>query len=347
MSMSDSLSDPLLIISGPTASGKSSLATILAKELLGEIVNLDSVQIYRHADVGSAKASQREQKDIRHHLIDIRDPDQWFSVADYVSEADKVTLEITKNKRIPIFVGGTTMYLASFLHGLKPLPSRSVEIRNELEAAATSELYSRLQERDPVRSSQIHMKDRVRIIRALEVSISPNNREDSDSTYNKEVDKTRRSLILLPMWPREILYERINKRSDKLVSEGIVNETLRIIEGYGENVRVLSTLGYKQSVQYIKGELTYQELVSQIATATRRYAKRQLTFWRNEGRKRGWRSIPQQSIQNGPVKSGISEDFLTISLTLNELISRVKDRLTSKDWGGVEVWYIDAQRCIN
>lgn len=345
---------PIVAVCGPTASGKSALALLLARALDGEIINVDSVQVYRGCDIGSAKLSVAERAGIPHHLIDIRDPNEQYNVAIFAKEAWQAAEEIRTRGRRVICVGGTGLYLSALLHGLAELPSAESGLRRQLADFSDLELWQQLQQVDPGAAARLNSGDRRRTSRALEsflLSGVPASQTQSAHGYR---EKRLCGLILVLCWPRADLYARINDRSSILVSEGIVDETARLTERYGEGIPPLAAIGYAQSAAYLRGELVGGDLAATIALHTRRFAKRQTTFWRNEPPKRGWLGVPLQHFVRtscGPAaKTGhrraIPSDFAALEYSCAEVIERIRQRLR-EPFDCNEVWYLDANRLIS
>ncbi|MCB9030470.1 MAG: tRNA (adenosine(37)-N6)-dimethylallyltransferase MiaA [Deltaproteobacteria bacterium] len=284
----------LLTISGPTASGKSGLAVRVAKELDGEIVNLDSVQIYKEFDIGSAKITAEEMDNVPHHLIDIKEPTEQCNVSEIVELAKSSIAEIHARGKQVIVVCGTGMYLKHLLYGLAELPERDESLRAELEARNLDELYSELQNVDPKTAARLHPNDKVRIVRALEVyhlsgtAISESQADHDFGALNYT------SLNLVLCWARHLLYDRINQRVDLMLEHGLIEEVKQIVKRHGRDLPALKTLGYAQAIDFIDSVLDFEQLREQIAQETRRFAKRQMTFWRNQPLALGWKMAPKQ-----------------------------------------------------
>ncbi|NIO17506.1 MAG: tRNA (adenosine(37)-N6)-dimethylallyltransferase MiaA [Deltaproteobacteria bacterium] len=276
----------VVIIGGPTASGKSSTALTLAKRYPLEIVNFDSLQIYRYLDIGTAKPSAEQRSSVPHHLYDIRYPDEYFSVADYVTEASRVVLEIYGRGKIPLFVGGTGLYMRSFLFGLDRIPS-SPSIRNQLqkrlEREGLGDLYNEVQERDPLFARAISPNDRSRIVRALEVMAITGTTFSSLQKKWKEREKAFEDLFIILSPERDVLYERINKRVEAMIAGGFVDEVKGLLDmGYSPGLRPMCSLGYRHIVAFLRGEEDLAVTVETIKRETRQYAKRQLTWFKRE-----------------------------------------------------------------
>ncbi len=281
-----------VIVSGPTASGKTGLSLYLASELSGEVVNADSVQIYRNLDIGSAKPTRKERSKVPHHLFDILDPGQLFSAGDYVRAVTPILDDIAERGRTTFIAGGTTLYLSALLSGLADLPPADAELRDELETKESVALHALLQSVDPETANRLHVNDRLRVIRALEVFHLTGKK--MSELHQKNLSAYSQGSIVLVLIPdRQKLYERINVRSEEMVRNGILEETERVLSEFGSEAPCLRSLGYAQCASYLAGEIgSESELIESIAQNTRKYAKRQMTFWRQEPSKRGWEVYP-------------------------------------------------------
>ncbi len=278
---------PLICIVGPTASGKTALSLALAEAFKGEIVSADSMQIYKSMNIGTAKPDMEERRGIVHHMMDIIEPWETYSVARYVSEASAVIDSICARNNMPIVVGGTGLYVDSLLRGMDFAAQPSdEEYRKSLEELADNEggerLLAMLREVDPEQAGKLHENDRKRIIRALEVyhvtgeCISEHNRKTKD--YPKKYDAC---IIGMTYRNREVLYDRINMRVDKMLKDGILDELRALLlSGIDKTVTAFQAIGYKELMPYIEGQCTLEEAGESLKQATRRYAKRQLTWFR-------------------------------------------------------------------
>ena len=275
----------LLIICGPTASGKSALSIRLAHELDAEIVNADSMQIYRGLDIGTAKPSTEQQREIPHHLIDIVDPDQQFSAADFACAADNAIKDITARGKRVIVVGGTGLYIRALVKGLVDSPSGDVALRQALQDEAkeigNEAMLEKLRLVDPVLAADLHPNNLLRIIRALEVQQLTG---VPLSCYQKEHAFAMRRYETLQIGltvDRELLYQRIERRVDQMISDGLFKEVNSLLaSGYGRELKAMRSIGYKEAAAHLCGELSIEEAVRLIKRDTRHYAKRQLTWFR-------------------------------------------------------------------
>ena len=274
-------------VTGPTASGKTALAIALAKRLDGEIISCDSMQIYRGMDIGTAKPTKSELSEVPHHLIDILPPDAPYSCSDYVKDAERAVEDIVSRGKLPIFCGGTGLYLDRFLKGGNDEGAACDEsLREELkrfyEENGTDALYERLVGLDPVAAESIHKNNVKRVIRAIEIClVTGEKKSDIDKKNAEVVDKYDHRVITLAFHNRELLYNRIETRVDQMVAEGLVEEARRLMaEGVFErSVTAAQAIGYKELFPYLRGEASLESCIDELKGATRRYAKRQLTWF--------------------------------------------------------------------
>jgi len=277
---------PLLVaVVGPTGSGKTALSLKLAERFAGEIVNCDSVAIYREFNIGSAKPSAEARARAPHHLIDVVDPNQTMTAGEYARRAREVLDEIKQREKMPIVVGGTGLYLRALLEGLFAGPERSEELRERLRARQKQHgaewLHRILRRLDPKAAANIHANDTPKVIRALEVCLA--SRERMSELWKQGRDPlTGFRILRVGLNPeRNELYARINERARRMFDQGLVEETKRLMERYPE-AWALSSLGYKQAAQYLRGEIDLKLAIWAAQQAHRNYAKRQLTWFRRE-----------------------------------------------------------------
>lgn len=272
---------PLLVVLGPTASGKTALSITLAKQFNGEVISADSRQIYRHMDIGTDKIPESKQENVPHHLLDVAEPNGEFTLADYKRNALKIINEIHKRQKLPILCGGTGLYLNAILQNYQiPQIPPQYDLRQKLaqyyEEHGPLALHNLLKERDPESAKNIHANNVRYVIRALEINMA---------TGNKKSDQKGEQLFHVFSvgieWPRDILYERINRRVDDQMDRGLLNEVKTLLmKGYNEKLPAMSSLGYLELIAYIKGKNTLEEAIENIKKNTRNYAKRQLTWFR-------------------------------------------------------------------
>lgn len=301
---------PVLVICGATGSGKTALALSLAKKFPLEIISADSRQVYRRMDIGTAKATSFEQAAIPHHLIDLVDPDQQFSVADFVDLARPLISQIAVRGKIPCIVGGTGLYIRALLGGLADLPSADPELRKQLHQREQDEgagsLYRELQRVDPVAAVQVHRNNLTRIVRALEVCIVSGRKISALKAEHSFSEQPYRVLKLAPDFPRNELYSRINQRTGEMLANGFIDEVRGLVEDYSFDLKALQTLGYREVVRYLKAEISAEKMSDDIQKYTRQYAKRQLTWFRKE-RDIIW---VDSSMKSGKVIQSIDEFLL-------------------------------------
>ena len=278
--------EPLLVaVVGPTGSGKTALSLALAERFSGEIVNCDSVAIYRGFNIGSAKPSAEERARAPHHLFDAIDPSHYMTAGEYARRARQVLDDIKRRGRTPIVVGGTGLYLRALLEGLFPGPERSEELRERLRARQQQRgaewLHRILQRLDPQAAANIHPNDTPKVVRGIEVCLA--SREPMSDLWKKGRDRLQGFRILrLGLNPeRNALYTRINERARRMFDNGLVEETRRLLEKY-PGAWALSSLGYKQAAQYLRGEIDLKLAIWAAQQAHRNYAKRQMTWFRRE-----------------------------------------------------------------
>ena len=280
----------LIVVLGPTASGKSALGIELAKAFGGEIVNFDSVQVYRGFDIGAAKTPPGEREGIPHHLLDVLDPSEQCSAGDFSRMARTALAEIKTREKTPILVGGTGFYLRALLQGLFKGPGRNEALRARLEGVAERGRLHRLLERlDPEAAQRIHAHDTPKLVRAVEVCTlarRPLSEAHAEETQPLEGFNVLR-LGLDP--PREALYERINRRSRAMFEEGLLEEVRGLLDaGVPRSVWAFGALGYRQALACLDGKITVEEAIEQTAQGTRNYAKRQLTWFRRQEPEAVW-----------------------------------------------------------
>lgn len=275
----------VIVIGGPTASGKSKLAIELAKKINGEIISADSMQIYKEMNIGTAKVTKNEMQGICHYMIDIVEPNERYSVSAYKKEAEKCIEKILTKNKTPIIVGGTGLYIESLIYGIEFQDEEIDEkYRNELNEIAEKEglekLYEEAKKIDPKAMEKISSNDRKRIIRVLEIyhKTGKTKTEQEIESRKKEV-KYDYKLFAITI-EREKLYSRIEERVDKMLEDGLIAEVERIKEKYHNFPTAMQGLGYKEVVQYLEQILTKEEMVDTLKKETRHYAKRQLTWFR-------------------------------------------------------------------
>jgi len=311
----------LVVILGPTASGKTALSLSLAetlseslgKKFAAEIVNCDSVAMYREFDIGTAKPSSAERARAVHHLVDCVDPTDYVTAGAYARQARQILAEIAARQHVPIVVGGTGLYLRALLEGLFAGPERSEELRERLRERASARgsdyLHRILKRLDHAGAEKIHANDVPKLIRAIEVCLA--SRQKMTELWQQGRDRLQGfRIVRIGLDPdRAALYERINQRAARMFEDGLVEETSRLLEKYGAAARPLASLGYKQAVQLLRGELTRAQAVHAAQQAHRNYAKRQMTWFRREPDVvwlRGFGDDPQIQLQAlGRLRDGV------------------------------------------
>ena len=277
-------------VTGPTASGKTALAIALAKRLDGEIISCDSMQIYRGMDIGTAKPTKAELAEVPHHLIDVLPADAPYSCSDYVKDAERAVQDISSRGKLPIFCGGTGLYLDRFLKGGNDDSAACDEgLREELKAFANEKgvdaLYERLVVLDPEAAATIHKNNVKRVIRALEIY----DLTGKPKSYFDELSRSSRGevevgMITLDFHNRDNLYKRVDERVDLMIEEGLVDEVRELYSSgiLKKDTTAAAAIGYKEVIGYLDGEMSLEQTVELIKLSTRRYAKRQLTWFRHE-----------------------------------------------------------------
>lgn len=280
----------LIVVAGPTASGKTRLAIDIAKSVNGEIVNADSMQIYKYMNIGSAKPTLEEQSEAKHHLIDFLEPDEEFSVADYTELAHKVIAETASRGKIPIMCGGTGLYINSVVNDITfGEIETDYKLREELNELAKQHgsqyLLDILKEFDPVSAQRLHPGNLRRIVRAIEFYRTTGIPISEHQEMTKQKESRYEPLMLCVKWDREVLYDRINKRVDIMLNDGLLDEVRRLMEmGYTKELNSMKGIGYKEVIDYFEGNMSLEDTVKLIKQSSRRYAKRQLTWFRRDKR---------------------------------------------------------------
>ena len=275
----------VIVICGPTASGKTALSIELAKEINGEIISSDSMQIYKDMDIGTAKPTKQEMQETKHYLLDFVEPDQRYSVAQFKKDAEKAIEEILAKNKVPIIVGGTGLYVDSLIYGIE---YQEIELdkkyREELEEKAQKEgletLYEQAQKIDPQAMEKISANDKKRILRILEIYHSTGKTKTQQEIESRKNEVKYDYKVFALNMEREKLYERINKRVDIMIEQGLIQEVENLCSKYTEFPTAMQGLGYKEVVEYLQGKISEQEMIEKIKMETRRYAKRQLTWFR-------------------------------------------------------------------
>ncbi|MFZ5763497.1 MAG: tRNA (adenosine(37)-N6)-dimethylallyltransferase MiaA [Thermodesulfobacteriota bacterium] len=278
--------EPALCLIGPTAIGKTALSLALARALDAEIVSVDSMQVYRYLDIGTAKATIEERQRVPHHLIDIVDPDEEYHVARFVRDAAAAIAGIRTRGRLPLLVGGTGLYLKGLLEGLFPAPPIPAEIRGELrqrlEREGEGALHAELTRLDPDSARRIPPGDRQRLLRALEIAAATGTPWSRYLAAGEQRPLLDNVLVIGLDCERERLYERINARVGQMAAAGLREEVEKVLAmGYAPSLKPLQSIGYRHMIEYLRGAWGWEEALALLARDTRRYAKRQLTWFRH------------------------------------------------------------------
>ena len=285
--MSEIAKPKIVVLAGPTGIGKTSLSLEIAERFHGAIVGADSMQVYRYMDIGTAKPDAREQAQAPHYMIDVASPDEPFDAAAYARMARAATCRILDQGRLPLLVGGTGFYIKALLHGLFTSKPADSKVRGRLHEEAAEkgshQLYDRLRQTDPKAADRIHPNDTYRIVRALEVYEMTGRPMSAYQAAHGFSEKPFKPLKFCLYMDREALYERINRRVAAMVAAGLLEEVKALLDkGYAADLKPMQSLGYRHMLDYLSGRLDWPEAVEQLKKDTRRYAKRQLTWFRND-----------------------------------------------------------------
>lgn len=275
----------VIVICGPTASGKTALSIELAKKINGEIISADSMQIYKDMDIGTAKPTKEEMQGIQHYLLDFVSPEERYSVAQYKQDAKCAIKEILSKGKIPIIVGGTGLYVDSLIYEIE---YNDIEIdekyrkqlENIIENQGLEVLYKKALEIDPVAMKKISENDKKRIMRVLEIYHQTGKTKTEQEIESRKNPVEYDYRVFAINWDREVLYQRINKRVDIMIEQGLIEEVKNILKKYDKFPTAMQGLGYKEVVDYLNDVYTKEEMIEKIKMETRRYAKRQLTWFR-------------------------------------------------------------------
>lgn len=270
-----------LVIAGPTGVGKTDLSIKLAKLLNADIISADSAQIYKEMDIGTAKITAEEMQGVKHYMLDVVEPIKKYSVGDYQTAVDNILNEKERESKNIILTGGTGLYIGSITEGLSDLPAGDPGLREELLKLDSEELYKKLMELDPQAAEDIHINNRRRVERAVEVCLLTGDKFSVLSKKNIKNNNYNFLKVALER-DREYLYERINLRVDIMLEKGLEQEVRALYEKYGENLRKINIIGYTELIEYFNGQFSYEEAVENIKRNSRRYAKRQFTWFKND-----------------------------------------------------------------
>ncbi len=276
----------ILVVAGPTATGKSKLALSLASELSGEIVSADSMQIYKHLDVGTAKPTIIEQSQVPHYLVDFLEPCELFNVSDFHNRCEQTVDDILSRNKVPIICGGTGLYISTFINGIRfSKDTANLEVRQNLKQRVQKEglikLYDELLNVDSDYAKRIEANDEKRILRALEIYIvSGKNATTHEMLSKQTLPKYNPMLVVLVASNRQRLYDRIEKRIDEMVEKGLLDEAKFVYDNREKFITAAQAIGYKEFFNYFDGNETHEQAVLTLKQATRRYAKRQITWFK-------------------------------------------------------------------
>lgn len=281
----ENIKPKVVVICGPTASGKTALSIELAKKINGEIISCDSMQIYKDMNVGTAKPTKEEMQGIKHYLVDYVLPTKRYSVADYKRDAEKSIKEILKKGKVPIIVGGTGLYVDSLIYNIEYPEIKFDEqyrkkLEKEVEEKGLENLYKEAKKIDPIAVEKISKTDKKRLLRILEIYHATGKTKTEQEIISRRNEPKYDYKVYALLWDREKLYDRINLRVDLMIKQGLIEEVKSILEKYNTFPTAMQGLGYKEVVQYLNGELTKEEMIEKVKQETRRYAKRQMTWFR-------------------------------------------------------------------
>ena len=270
----------IIVICGPTASGKTKLGIEVANKIDGEIVSCDSMQIYKDMNIGTAKPTEQELKQAKHHLVDFVSPEQRYSVADFKNDATTTIKDIIKRGKNPILVGGTGLYIDSLIYNIEFKEEQTDFVfREQMESLSSEELYNKAKQIDKIATEKISQNDRKRLIRILELYHSTGKTKTELEAESRKKLEYDYKIFVLNM-DREKLYERINNRVDLMISAGLIEEVKSLLNKYKDFPTAMQGLGYKEVVEYLNDEISENEMIEKIKQESRRYAKRQLTWFR-------------------------------------------------------------------
>lgn len=271
-----------LVIAGPTAVGKTALSIKLAKAMDAEIISADSAQVYKDLDIGTAKVTEEEMDGVVHHMLDVVEPVAKYSVGEYQRSVDELLAKLETEEKSVVLTGGTGLYIGSVTDGLADLPESDPALREKLMARTNESLYEELKELDPQAAEGIHPNNKRRVERALEVCFLTGRKFSVVSKENIKGNNYPFLKVALER-DRSVLYERINLRVDIMMKGGLLEEVERTYKKYGENLKKVNIIGYAELIRYIDGETTLEQAVEDIKQNSRRYAKRQFTWFKNQG----------------------------------------------------------------
>lgn len=300
----------VIVICGPTASGKTALSIEVAKKINGEIISCDSMQIYKDMNIGTAKPTKEEMGEIKHYLIDYVLPTERYSVAEYKKDAKKAIKEVIEKGKTPIIVGGTGLYVDSLIYEIEyPEIKFDEEYRKKLEKEVEEEglekLYEKAKKIDPIAIQKISKTDKKRIQRVLEIYHATGKTKTEQEIISRQKEPEYAYKVYGLLWDRQKLYDRINLRVDIMIEQGLIEEVKTILKKYSEFPTSMQGLGYKEVVQYLNKEITKEEMIEKIKQETRRYAKRQMTWFR-KNKQTIWLNAEDKQNNINIISEGIS-----------------------------------------
>ncbi len=276
----------VIVVAGPTASGKSDLAINLAQKFEGELICSDSMQVYRRLDIGTAKPTKKEQQLVPHHQIDLIDPNENYSAGKYEKDATIIISKIYERGNIPILVGGTGLYFRALMYGISKIPKIPKLIKNKVSRIhlkhGTRYCWEQLYRNDPQNANKIHPNDTARILRSLEVYFSTGFSITKFQKDNPFAEARYKFLAVAFEWERHLLYERINQRTQNMLKSGWIEEVEELLKYYPKDSKPFHSIGYREIIQHLSGKIDSNQMVNLIQQRTRRYAKRQLTWFKKE-----------------------------------------------------------------
>ncbi|OJF93918.1 tRNA (adenosine(37)-N6)-dimethylallyltransferase MiaA [Alkalibacterium sp. 20] len=305
------MKEKIIVIVGPTAVGKTQLGIELAQTVNGEVINGDSMQVYKGLDIGTAKVTQEETRGVPHHLIDIKSPDEPYTVSDFKKDASGKISELISKGTVPIVVGGTGLYIESLLfnvsHGgtAEPDPAFREEMESFAHENGREALHQLLEEKDPVAAANIHQNNVRRVIRALEV-IHETGQKFSDYQNEREKEPVYDAFVIGLNTDREVLYERINKRVGLMLEQGLLEEVKWLYANFPGDVQSKKGIGYKEFSPYLDGRESLEEVVQKVKQHSRNYAKRQLTWFRNRFTVHTWADLVTDPTNIEAVKQNVN-----------------------------------------
>lgn len=322
-----------IAVCGPTASGKSTASVALAEQLNAEILCFDASQAFLSADIGTAKISEVEKSKVTHHLLDLIKPSERLEAGFFVDHAKEKFDELKSQNILPLICVGSSMYLSLFLDGIAETGSGDLELREKLERLDTQALYEQLQKIDPLRSEALHPNDRLRVIRALEISsVTGKTASQLYSEQQKEREISYCGLYFIICWEREELSSRIATRVNSMLSSGLVSECRDLVASFGRGAQIFDSIGYAETLKFLEGQITEQQLKDEIVLHSKQLAKKQLSFLRRLPQKYGWEclpTVPYTEVKAAGLRKGeLRFDFKPIKLAVSDLARLSREFLT-------------------